>query len=52
MRDLPVLAEADVVRALLVDQLLKLGIVVVGLFLLAAGMVVLWRRLSRHGGRD
>ncbi|BCJ38329.1 hypothetical protein Athai_58320 [Actinocatenispora thailandica] len=51
MSDVPLLAGTkgdEVVRELLFDQLVKVGIVFVGLLLLAVGMALIWRRATRR----
>ena len=55
MSGLRLLADTDgdeVLRELLFDQLAKIGIVVVGLCVLGAGMVFVWRHVARRGDRD
>jgi hypothetical protein len=51
MSALRLLAESggdEIVRELLFDRLAKIGIVIVGLLLLAAGMALIWRHVSRR----
>jgi hypothetical protein len=38
----------EILRELLFDRLAKIGIVIVGLLLLAVGMALIWHRVSRR----